>query len=139
MLTTTTQYALRALVAMSQLPVGGVVLGRDLSKMSGVPANYLSKILLDLKRAGIVAAVRGTGGGYHLTRPADEIHLIEVVKIFDPPRANPGCLLSSNGECRDNNPCAAHTRWVEVRRNYESFLESTTVSEFAKPETMPPT
>jgi Rrf2 family iron-sulfur cluster assembly transcriptional regulator len=134
MLTTTTQYALRALVALTALPEGEVALGRDLSERSGVPANYLSKILLDLKRAGIVTAVRGTGGGYRLNRPADEIRLIEVVELFDPPRANPGCLLSSSGECTDDNPCAAHRRWVAVRKTYESFLESTSVSEFAKPE-----
>jgi Rrf2 family iron-sulfur cluster assembly transcriptional regulator len=134
MFTTTTQYALRALVAMSSLPHGDVILGRDLSAKSGVPANYLSKILLDLKRAGIVTAVRGTGGGYRLNRSADEVRLVEVVSLFDPPRANPGCLLASEGECSDNNPCAAHERWCRVRSTYESFLESTTVAEFAKPE-----
>lgn len=134
MFTTTTQYALRALVVMSSLPHGDVILGRDLSAKSGVPANYLSKILLDLKRAGIVSAVRGTGGGYRMSRAADEVKLVEVVSLFDPPRANPGCLLASQGECSDNNPCAAHERWCQVRATYESFLESTTVAEFAKPE-----
>jgi DNA-binding IscR family transcriptional regulator len=50
MLSTTTQYALRALVALTRLDEGTAVLGRDLSDLSDVPANYLSKILLDLKR-----------------------------------------------------------------------------------------
>lgn len=110
------------------------MLGRDLSAAAGVPANYLSKILLELKRAGIVAAVRGTGGGYCLRRRPESIRLVEVVRLFDPTRAAPGCLLGGGRECSDHAPCPAHASWREVRRTFVDFLERTTLDEISSHE-----
>ena len=54
------------MLSLAQEGPDKATLGRDLAIRSGVPANYLSKILLELKKAGLVQAVRGTGGGYRL-------------------------------------------------------------------------
>ena len=39
-----------------------------------------------LRAAGLVRARRGPGGGYHLTRPADQITVAEIIKAFEEPR-----------------------------------------------------
>ena len=78
-LSTTSEYALRALLLLAQSPPEQVVLGRDLAAGARIPPRYLSKIMLALRRAGLVSANRGTGGGYSLLRPAAAIHLVEVV------------------------------------------------------------
>ena len=132
MLSTTAEYALRALVALARQGPEKVVLGRDLASSSGVPANYLSKILLDIKKVGLVQAVRGSGGGYRLSRPAPQIRLIDVVEPIDGARTRPGCLLSGGQVCSDVDPCSAHERWVVVRDAYVSFLEGTTLADLAE-------
>jgi Rrf2 family protein len=129
MLTATSEYALRALAQLAQLPRGKVLLGRDLAEQAGVPPRYLSKIMLALRNAGLVVATRGTGGGYMLLRPADAIRLIDVVQVFEGPSAWPECLLRGKQECTDKNPCAAHASWGKVRRTYLDFLERTTLWE----------
>lgn len=63
----TSQYALRALAYIAANEGEEAVLGRSISKDTGIPPNYLSKILIGLNYAGIVSASRGTGGGYRLT------------------------------------------------------------------------
>ena len=131
MLSNTAEYALREMVFLSKTEPGKVMTGRDLSAVSGVPAKYLSKILLDLNRAGMVAAVRGQGGGYRLSRDARDIRLIEVVEIFDRPRAHPRCLLSFEKECADDTGCTAHDRWKQVRTVYLNFLDSTSLADIA--------
>ncbi|MCM2316707.1 MAG: Rrf2 family transcriptional regulator [Thermoanaerobaculia bacterium] len=131
MLSNTAEYALRAMVSLSRAEPGKVMLGRDLSALTGVPAKYLSKILLDLNRAGMVSAVRGQGGGYRLSREARDIRLIEVVEIFDRPRAHPRCLLSFDKECSDEAGCSAHDRWKLVRTVYLDFLDSTSLSDIS--------
>ena len=114
MLSTTAEYALRALLSLASEP-DKATLGRDLAVSSGVPANYLSKILLDLKKGGFVQAVRGTGGGYRLGRPADEVRLMDVVEFVDGTAARPGCFLAGSDACSDDDPCLAHDRWGAVR------------------------
>jgi Rrf2 family protein len=131
MLSTTAEYSLRALISLARVP-DRAVLGRDLALSCGVPANYLSKILLVLKRAGFVQAVRGTGGGYRLGRPPEEVRLMDVVEFIDGAAARPGCFLSGSDACSDEDPCAAHDRWAAVRDQYVAFLESTSLADVSE-------
>jgi len=138
MMSTTSQYALRALARLSREPEGEAVLGRDLARESDIPANYLSKLLWQLRNAGLVRATRGAKGGYRLARPADRVRLIDVVEVFDAVRARPECLMGQ-GECNERQACAAHHAWKGVRDVYLQFLENTTLDNIAAsdPSTTP--
>lgn len=130
MMSTTSQYALRALARLSQEPEGIPLLGHELARDSDIPANYLSKLMWQLRNAGFVSATRGTKGGYKLERPAERIRLIDVVEVFDPVRIRPTCLMGQ-GECNDRHACAAHYAWKRVRGVYLEFLENTTLAAIA--------
>jgi Rrf2 family protein len=131
MLSTTSQYALRALSHLAAQS-GEAVLGRELAESVEVPANYLSKVLLTLRNAGLVATTRGAGGGYRLGRPPDEIHLIDVVELFEEiSRTKPSCFLGRTRACSETTPCNAHSSWRSLRVAYLKFLISTPLSEIA--------
>lgn len=131
MLSTTSAYALRALVPLAGLQPGESLLGRELAMRTHVPSNYLSKILLVLRNAGIVEATRGKGGGYGLHREPEEIRLIEVVELFEGPRHEPICLLNHHRACSDEIPCSAHANWRIVYETYIRFLQTTTLADIA--------
>jgi Rrf2 family transcriptional regulator, iron-sulfur cluster assembly transcription factor len=132
MLTTTSQYALRALAHLAQLPEGKVMLGKDLAAATDIPPNYLSKMLVALRNAGILGTARGTGGGYRLKKPPQEIYLIDVVELFEAVLRNQSmCLLSGKHACSDAAPCSAHTIWRDLRATYMGFLVSTPLSALA--------
>lgn len=135
MLTTTSQYALRALTHLAR-QAGEPVLGRDLAQSGEIPKNYLSKVMLTLRNAGLVDTTRGSGGGYRLGRSANEIYLIDVVELFEEiSRTNPGCFLGHARKCSDLTPCSAHSSWQGVQVAYLKFLVSTPLSAIAgKPE-----
>lgn len=127
MLSTTSEYALRSLAYLASQPHGKPVLGRDLAEQCDIPSNYLSKILLALRNAGFIDTARGSRGGYSLHRAAHKVRLIEVVELFDGPRARPECFLGGHKKCSDENPCAAHPAWREVRNAYVHLLETATL------------
>ena len=135
MLSTTSQYALRALSHLAAQS-GEAVLGRDLAESVEIPANYLSKVLLTLRKAGLVATARGSGGGYRLGRPADEIHLIDVVELFEETsRTQPSCFLGRTRACSESTPCTAHSAWRGLQATYLKFLVSTPLAAIAgKPD-----
>lgn len=135
MLSTTSQYALRALSHMAAQS-GEAVLGRDLAESVEIPANYLSKVLLILRNAGLVATARGSGGGYRLGRPADKIHLMDVVQLFDEiALTKPSCFLGRTRACSETTPCNAHSSWRGLQAAYFKFLVSTPLSAIAgKPD-----
>src|SRR5438309_10407751 len=111
MLSITSQYALRALSHLAR-QTEGAVLGRDLAQSVEIPANYLSKVLLTLRNAGLVETTRGSGGGYRLRKPAAEIHLIDVVELFEEvSHTKPPCFLGRTRPCSEIRPCTAHSTW----------------------------
>lgn len=57
----------------------------DVADKHGIPSRFLVQILLDLKRAGLVASTRGAAGGYALGRSPDEITLSDIIRVMDPP------------------------------------------------------
>jgi len=132
MLSTTSEYALRALAHLAHQPRGSVLLGRDLAQAVEIPANYLSKVLLTLRNAGLVDTTRGSGGGYRLRKPADEIYLIDVVELFEEiSRTKPSCFLQHTRPCSNSTPCPAHSTWSDLRAAYLGFLVSTPLSVIA--------
>ena len=110
------------------------MLGRDLAMQAGIPANYLSKILWTLGNAGIIDATRGNGGGYRLKRNASEVHLFEVVELFERDRVRLACFLGGGKNCDCENPCTAHEAWRDVRTAYLDFLHMKTVADICQPE-----
>ncbi len=132
MLSTTSEYALRALAYLAAQPAGTALLGRDLAKAADVPANYLSKILLTLRNAELVDTTRGLAGGYRLHRRAEEIFLIDIVELFDGvSRTKPACFLRHQRPCSSASPCNAHDLWRDVQARYLGFLVSTPLSALA--------
>lgn len=138
MLSTTSQYALRALTYIVSHEGESAVLGRCISRDTGIPQNYLSKILTGLNNAGIVSAVRGTGGGYRLAAPPESIMLEQVVAVFDRDVVNPCCLLGYKRPCSDEDACSAHSSWKGTREALVTFLSETSLADISIPPLVKP-
>ncbi len=63
-------YAMRALVELAATGAGSPITAERLAEAQGIPQKFLQNILLELRRAGIVASHRGPDGGHALARPA---------------------------------------------------------------------
>jgi Rrf2 family protein len=137
MISITAKHALRALVRLSCIPEGGSMGGRDLAAAASIPQNYLAKILWTLGTARVIDATRGTGGGYRLRRPPEEIRLIDIVELFDKGHGKDDCFLNGAHACSDASPCSAHASWREVKAAYLNFLENSTLATLAAREPMP--
>jgi Rrf2 family protein len=129
MISTTSEYALRALVTLAEADEGTTMQAREMAQATNISPSYLYKILTTLRRHGFLEGARGSRGGYRLARPADEIHLTEVVSLFEVVRSKDACLLGRNEGCSDETPCGAHEDWMRVRGAFEEFLQTKTVAD----------
>ncbi|MEX2218194.1 MAG: Rrf2 family transcriptional regulator [Phycisphaerales bacterium] len=96
MFSQTTEYALRAMAWLAVLD-GDLVPTPHLAARIDVPPNYLAKVLQQLSTAKLIVGRRGVGGGYRLSRPADEITLLEIVRCIGPVERLSACPLSHHG------------------------------------------
>jgi Rrf2 family protein len=129
MLTLTSEYALRALIYLAQHTGAWPIPGRQIALHAEVPPKYLSKILRDLVRCGVLDSSPGKTGGFRLRRPANETTLFEVLAPFEP--FDRGRCPFGNKECSDDDPCLAHVRWKQVVETERRFLQQTSISEVA--------
>jgi Rrf2 family protein len=131
MLTRTSEYALQAVICLARCGNPGPVSGKRIAIQTGIPGRYLSKILADLVRAGVLIAAPGKTGGFRLARLPKDIRLAEVLGPFEPVLANRRPCPFGAAVCNDDQACAGHDRWMRVRETYSRFLNETTVDDVA--------
>lgn len=125
MLSKTAQYALRAFAYIAAQEVVRPILAKDIARRTSVPLHYLSRILRDGVRAGLLESARGVGGGFRLSRPPARIKLIEVLSLFDDVPGRSRCPFGQP-RCNDQHPCGFHEHWKPVSAAYRRMLEQTT-------------
>lgn len=131
MLTRTSEYALRAMIHLVLHGQDGLIPGGQIATETGVPRKYLSKILADLVRAGVLEASPGKTGGFRLAVSPKKVRLIEVLTPFEPVLADRRPCPFGNEVCSDDDPCAGHDRWTDVRDAYSRFLHETSIEDIA--------
>ena len=92
MLSTTAEYALRAVVWLAAQKEAACTT-EQISQATEVPGPYLSKVLQTLGRGGIVRSQRGLGGGFALAVSADQLTVLQVINAVDPMQRIKSCPL----------------------------------------------
>jgi Rrf2 family iron-sulfur cluster assembly transcriptional regulator len=82
-LSTKGRYAMIAMVDLATLPPDTLAPLSDVAKRQKISLPYLEQLFVKLRRAGLVASVRGPGGGYRLAKPASEIRAVDVFAAVD--------------------------------------------------------
>jgi len=85
MLSKKTEYALSALSYLASRYNQGPASSADIAMQKKIPGRFLSNILLDLRRAGLVDSKKGKGGGYFLSASPEYINLSEIICLFNGP------------------------------------------------------
>lgn len=115
------EYALRALTFLAGLPEGRMATVKEISDEEELPKQFLAKLLQALARAGIVASVKGPGGGFALARPAKTVTLHDVVTCIDGNVDFDRCAVGLV-ECSDDAPCPLHDQWKVLRESIKWYL-----------------
>jgi Rrf2 family protein len=79
-LTTRGHYSVKALLDLSLQPKYRPASVRAIATRQDIPAPYLEKLLIEMRRAGLVESIRGVQGGYKLARSPDRISLGEILQ-----------------------------------------------------------
>lgn len=83
-----------------------------------------------MRRAGLVAGVRGPGGGYRLARGSGSITIAEIIAAVDEPIKATRCEEGSSKSCLGRNGrCIAHGLWHEMGERIQTFLASVSLSD----------
>lgn len=78
-LTTRGHYSVKALLDLCLYAHQSPASVNAIAQRQDLPAPYLEKLLIELRRAGLVKSVRGTNGGYRLAKSPEKISLGQIL------------------------------------------------------------
>ncbi|HEX3409024.1 MAG TPA: Rrf2 family transcriptional regulator [Candidatus Binataceae bacterium] len=127
-------YCLKALILMAErYPNVQPQRVEEIAAAQGIPENYLRRLLIELKRGGLVASQKGPSGGYLLARNPAKITMADVVQIVEGDFAPVECLEEGgNSPCQRGNACPMRDVWCEVRDSVNAILARTTLQTLAE-------
>lgn len=127
-------YALRAMRILATLPADEEATRWALSERLAAPEPFLAKVMRKLAVAELVEARRGVGGGFKLSRPAEQISMLQVVEAVEGSAGLNACFLSSEA-CSCESPCGAHAAFAGVRAAMLRALKTTTIADLCRENT----
>ena len=121
-LTSKSEYALLALVYLARHADQGCLSVHRIAEAQAIPPKFLEQILLILKRARYVRSQKGQRGGYCLARPAERIHLAEVIRLID------GAIAPTESASKhfyESTPVERERKLLRLFKEIRNYLSNT--------------
>jgi len=105
----------------------------EIARRQAVSLPYLEQLFVRLRRAGLVASVRGPGGGYRLARAAEDIRIADILEAVDESvSALETGAGASGGVSGSRAQSMANRLWEGLSAQVYVFLHQTTLAEVAQ-------
>ena len=129
-LTRQSSYAIRTLIycAVNEPGLSRVA---DIAKAHAISELFLFKLIKPLVEAGLIETVRGRRGGIKLGRPADDITLLDTIKLTEENFAMAECFEGGDVSCPLVDNCDVNSALREALGAFFNVLDSYTIAELA--------
>ncbi len=138
MITKKAKYAIKAMIYLSKMKRGENALISEISEAEHIPKKFLEAILLDLRKAGYLGSKKGKGGGYYIIKPADEINMADVIRLFEGAIALVPCVAfryyERCEECTDEETCPIREVFRIIREDTVAILKANNFAEVINKE-----
>ena len=138
MLSQKTRYAIRAMQHLADRYGEGPVRLAEIAEAQKIPANFLTTILSELGRFGIVESLRGKDGGYWLALSPVDITYGDLIRVMRGSLALVPCASRFAHEkcsnCVEEGECRTRALMLKVRDETARILDSIRLSDPIAPE-----
>lgn len=125
-LSTRTRYGMRAILELAENYGGGPLQLKVIARHQDISVKYLEQLMTILKSAGIVRSVRGSKGGYMLSRLPSEVKVSDCFNCLEGPVITTECV-DNKDVCPRTSGCVTRELWTEVQNAIMSVLQSVTL------------
>ena len=129
-LTTKGRYAVTAMLDLALHAQEKPITLADISQRQGISLSYLEQLFSRMRKQGLVASARGPGGGYRLSRDANDINVAQVISAVDEKVSVTRC--EGRGDCHNGGPCLTHNLWCNLSDQIYDFLNGITLGQLVE-------
>ena len=129
MFSTKGRYALRVMIDLAQHEGEGNIPLKSIADRQEISKKYLEIIVKELVRGGLVNGVSGKGGGYSLSRKAEDYTVGEILELMEGTLAPVACLEECGEGCPRAEFCLTLPMWKEYYQMSRDFFFSKKLSD----------
>ena len=140
MLSQRTRYTIRALLHLADRYGEGPVQLSEIAAAQKIPSKFLTVMLSNMRRAGLVETMRGREGGYWLAKPPEQVSYGEIVRLT---RGSLGLLPCASRlayqqctNCITEDKCRLHRVMLMVRDETARILDGLSLADPVPHETL---
>lgn len=131
LLTTKARYATIAIIDMVKLDSSAPVSLASISARQNLSLSFLEQIFSKLKKAGIVHAMKGPGGGYVLSKLPEQLNIADIIIAMEEPIKMTRCK-DKKGCVSKSTKCITHDLWSGLEKNIYNYLSSISLADIHK-------
>jgi Rrf2 family protein len=124
-------YPVRAAIDLARHWGGEPRKARDIAASMDIPPGFLKRILAELVSQGLLTSTAGPNGGYRLTRPPQDITLLDVVEPAERLLSPDKCILRG-GPCDWSDFCPIHDTWCLAQEAFADTLNAANLDQLAR-------
>ena len=101
---------------------------RDIAKSQQISEKYISRLVIALRKAGMIRSIRGVNGGFHLAMKPEEITLLDVIEVMEGPISIVDCVKAPK-RCSMHANCAPREIWCSLNEDIRGLMRRTTLAD----------
>lgn len=129
-ISTKARYGLRILIDIVQFGGDRPRMIREISESQGISQKYIGRLIIDLRKAGILRSVRGAKGGYVLKKKPTDLSILEIVEVMEGKMGLVKCVISPK-VCKRSPACPSRQIWCKLTNEMRGALARTKLSDVA--------
>ena len=131
LISTRGRYALRILIDMAEHQSEGYVPLREIAQRKEISEKYLESIVKTLVQGGVLAGLRGKGGGYRLRKAPYQYTVKSILQLTEGSLAPVSCLEHGKPSCSRMYECRTLSMWRGLDHTISDYLEGYTLADLS--------
>ena len=127
-----TEYAFLALQRLAKNQESPLSV-KELALELGISFEFLSKTMQKLAKKGLVQSLQGIKGGYYLSKPANDIKLMEVIESLNENVNIVDCFSakSTDNDCSRDSDCSIKNHLFLIQKKIDDLFLTTSSYDLA--------
>ena len=125
------EYALMAAKFMALRNSSGYSSAKEISESYQIPYQLVAKVLQKLVKSDIAISAKGVNGGFSLSRKADNISLLDIIKAVENDFKIVDCMQpnGSSADCSNFDCCKIKDPLAEIQRKIDKVFVETSLAQ----------
>ncbi len=132
LISTKGRYAMRVLIDIAEHQTDGYVPLKETACRQEISEKYLESIVKALVRGGILAGLRGKGGGYRLRKTPEHYTVWQILSLTEGSLSPVACLDGGASPCARAAECRTLPMWQGLDRLISEYLEGFTLADLIR-------